>query len=387
MKNTFGNALTVTIFGESHGAAVGAVLDGITPGTLIDEEYIKAMMDKRRAYGKISTARQEADEVEILSGVFEGRATGTPLTLLIRNADTHSSDYSAMKSIARPSHADYTANCRYGGFQDYRGGGHFSGRITAALVAAGAIVMQELEEKGIYIGTHIASCHGVNDRSFEGLCPAGQESLGMSNGAESFKEPLMRDIEYLRNEKFPVLDAAAAEAMRTEIEKAAGEGDSVGGILETAIAGLPAGLGEPWFDTLEGMLAHIAFSVPAVKGIEFGAGFRFAEMKGSEANDAFRYENGEVVTLTNNNGGINGGISNGMPVVFRTAVKPTPSIFKTQQTIDFAEKENTELSLKGRHDPAVIHRAAVVMDAAAALAVADMMAMRAQSAGCGTQRL
>ena len=381
MKNTFGNALTVTIFGESHGAAVGAVLDGLTPGTLIDEEYIKAMMDKRRAYGKISTARQEADEVEILSGVFEGRATGTPLTLLIRNADTHSSDYSAMKSIARPSHADYTANCRYGGFQDYRGGGHFSGRITAALVAAGAIVMHELEEKGIYIGTHIASCHGVNDRSFEGLCPAGQESSAGS---------LMRDIEFLKAEKFPVLDAAAAAAMRAEIEKAAGEGDSVGGILETAIAGLPAGLGEPWFDTLEGMLAHIAFSVPAVKGIEFGAGFRFAEMKGSEANDAFRYENGEVVTLTNNNGGINGGISNGMPVVFRTAVKPTPSIFKTQQTIDFAERKNTELSLKGRHDPAVIHRAAVVMDAAAALAAADMLAMRAQSvsgAGCGLKRL
>lgn len=381
MKNTFGNALTVTIFGESHGAAVGAVLDGLTPGMLIDEEYIKAMMDKRRAYGKISTARQEADEVEILSGVFEGRATGTPLTLLIRNADTHSSDYLAMKSIARPSHADYTANCRYGGFQDYRGGGHFSGRITAALVAAGAIVMHELEEKCIYIGTHIASCHGVNDRGFEGLFPAGQESSAGS---------LMRDIEFLRAENFPVLDAAAAAAMRAEIEKAADEGDSVGGILETAIAGLPAGLGEPWFDTLEGMLAHIAFSVPAVKGIEFGAGFRFAEMKGSEANDAFRYENGEVVTLTNNNGGINGGISNGMPVVFRTAVKPTPSIFKTQQTIDFAEKKNTELSLKGRHDPAVIHRAAVVMDAAAALAAADMLAMRAQSAasaGCGLKKL
>lgn len=359
MRNTFGNVLTITLFGESHGAAVGAVLDGLAPGTVIDEEYIKARMDKRRAYGRISTARQETDEVEILSGVFEGRATGTPLTLLIRNADTHSGDYSELKNVARPSHADYTANCKYGGFQDYRGGGHFSGRITAALVAAGAILLHELEEKGIYIGTHIASCHGINDRSFEGS-----------------KDSLLSDIEYLRNEKFPVLDKAAAEAMRTEIEKAAGEGDSVGGVLETAIAGLPAGLGEPWFDTLEGMLAHIAFSVPAVKGIEFGAGFGFAEMRGSEANDAFRYENGEVVTLTNNNGGINGGISNGMPVLFRTAVKPTPSIFKTQQTIDFAEKKNTELSLKGRHDPAVIHRAAAVMDAAAALAVADMLAMR-----------
>lgn len=374
MKNTFGNALTVTIFGESHGAAVGAVIDGISPGIKVDEDYINAKMDKRKAYGKISTARQEADEVEILSGVFEGRTTGTPLTLLIRNADTHSGDYSEMKSIARPSHADYTANCRYGGFQDYRGGGHFSGRITAALVAAAAIVMHELEEKGIYIGTHIAACHGIHDRAFEGLCYMSKESS---------KDLLMRDIDFLRNEKFPVLDAAAAAAMRTEIEKAGAEGDSVGGILETAIAGLPAGLGEPWFDTLEGMLAHIAFSVPAVKGIEFGAGFGFAEMKGSDANDAFRYADGEVITLSNNNGGINGGISNGMPVVFRTAIKPTPSIYKTQQTIDFVNKKNIELSIKGRHDPAVIHRAAVVMDAAAALAVADMLAMRAQSVGCG----
>lgn len=362
MKNTFGNALTITIFGESHGAAVGAVLDGLSPGIKIDEEYIRAKMDKRRAYGKISTARQEADEVEFLSGVFEGKTTGTPLTLLIRNADTHSKDYSALKTLARPSHADYTANCKYGGFQDYRGGGHFSGRITAALVAAGAVAMLALEEKGIYIGTHIAECHGVKDRRFAEYGAGGQA--------------ISEEIACLSGKRFPVLDEAAAADMKKAIEAAAAEGDSVGGVLETAVTGLPSGLGEPWFDTLEGVLAHAVFSVPAVKGIEFGAGFGFADMKGSVANDAFRCENGKVVTTTNNNGGINGGISNGMPVLFRTAVKPTPSIFKTQKTVDFAALENSELTLKGRHDPAVIHRAAVVIDAVTALATADMMLVR-----------
>lgn len=357
MKNTFGNAWTVTLFGESHGPAVGAVLDGLSPGIPVDEEYIKAKMDLRRAYGKISTGRQEADEVEFLSGVFEGCTTGTPLTLAIKNADTRSRDYSKTMSIARPSHADYTAHCKYAGFEDYRGGGHFSGRITAALVAAGAIAMKALEAKGIFIGTHIADCHGISDRKLD---------------EKNYK----KEIETLANLKFPVLDSAAAEAIRAEIERAAVEGDSVGGVLETVIAGLPAGLGEPWFDTLEGMLAHAVFSVPAVKGIEFGAGFGFAQMKGFEANDAFAYEDGRAVTLTNHNGGINGGISNGMPVIFRTAVKPTPSIFKTQKTINFDTKENVELSLQGRHDPAVIHRARAVVDAAAALVIADLMTTR-----------
>lgn len=362
MKNTFGNALTVTIFGESHGAAVGAVLDGLSPGIRIEEEYIRAKMDKRRAYGKISTARQEADEVEFLSGVFNGYTTGTPLTVMIRNADTHSKDYSELKTTARPSHADFTAECKYGGFQDYRGGGHFSGRITAALVAAGAIVMSALEEKGIFIGTHISECYGIKDRGFA--------------GAMNAEQAICEEISCLARKQFPVIDDKAAEAMKKEIEAAAAEGDSVGGILETAVVGLPAGVGEPWFDSLEGMIAHMAFSIPAVKGIEFGAGFGFAVMKGSEANDAFRCENGRIVTETNNNGGINGGISNGMPIVFRMAVKPTPSIFKTQQTVDFAECKNKELSLKGRHDPAVIHRAAVVTEAATALVIADMLLTR-----------
>ncbi len=357
MKNIFGNAWTVTLFGESHGPAVGAVLDGLSPGIPVDEEYIKAKMDLRRAYGKISTGRQEADEVEFLSGVFEGYTTGTPLALLIKNADTRSRDYSKTMSVARPSHADYTARCKYGGFEDYRGGGHFSGRITAALVAAGAIAMKALESKGVFIGTHIADCHGISDRKFD---------------EKNYEE----EIKTLGSLQFPVLNIAAAEAMREEIECAAKEGDSVGGTLETVVFGLPEGMGEPWFDTLEGMLAHAVFSVPAVKGIEFGAGFGFAQMKGSEANDAFAYEDGRAVTLTNHNGGINGGISNGMPVVFRTAVKPTPSIFKTQKTINFDTKENVELSLQGRHDPAVIHRARAVVDAVTALTIADLMTTR-----------
>lgn len=357
MKNTFGNAVSVTIFGESHGPAIGAVIDGLSPGIKIDEEYIKAKMNLRRAVGKISTARHEADEVEFLSGVFEGHTTGTPLTLVIRNQNTRSGDYSKTANLPRPSHADYTARCKYEGFEDYRGGGHFSGRITAALVAAGAVVMKALEEKGIYIGTHILNCHGVSDRGFD-------------------ETGYAEDIKALSRSQFPVLEEAAKDAMMAEIEKAAKEGDSVGGILQTAVIGLPAGLGEPWFDTVEGMLSHGIFSIPAVKGIEFGAGFDFAGMKGSEANDAFVYEKDKVVTTSNNNGGINGGITNGMPVVFRTVVKPTPSIFKEQNTVNLEKQENAKLLLEGRHDPAIIHRARVVVDAVTALVISDMLVQR-----------
>lgn len=355
MKNVMGSSLTLTLFGESHGAAIGAVLDGLAPGIKIDEEYIEHKMQQRKAVGKISTKRREADSVEILSGVFEGHTTGTPLALIIRNQDTKSKDYSKMQYTARPAHADYTANCKYGGFQDYRGGGHFSGRITAPIVAAGAIVMHALEEKGIFIGTHIKKCHGISDRDFEN-----HEA----------------DLKCLSRAEFPVLDENAAAAMRKEIEKAVAEGDSVGGVLETLVTGIPAGVGEPWFDTMEGMLAHGIFSIPAVKGIEFGAGFAIADMMGSEANDPFRWEDGRAVTTSNNNGGINGGITNGMPVIFRTAVKPTPSIYKKQDTIDFRKGENKELIIEGRHDPAIIHRAGVVVDAVTALVIGDLLAVK-----------
>ncbi len=385
MKNTFGTVLTITLFGESHGPAIGAVLDGLSPGIEIDMDYINAKLSQRKAVGKISTGRQEADEVEILSGVFEGRTSGTPLALLIRNADTRSKDYSRMRYIARPSHADYTAEIKYGGFQDYRGGGHFSGRITAPIVAAGAIVMRALEEKGIYIGTHIKSCHGICDREFGKITPTSDgnktivkcaSSLENEESAAGCTNELKADLKYLGKAAFPVLDEAAAQSMRAEIEKAAADGDSVGGVLETAVCGIPAGVGEPWFDTVESVLSHGIFAIPAVKGIEFGAGFALAGMLGSEANDPFRWAGDRAVTATNNNGGINGGITNGMPIVFRTVIKPTPSIYKQQDTVDFHAGENCELAIEGRHDPAIIHRARVVVDAVTALVLGDLLTLR-----------
>ena len=355
MKNTFGNSIAVTLFGESHGEAIGAVIDGIAPGIKIDKEYISSRLDERRAKGKISTSRHEADEYEIISGVFNGYTTGTPITIMIRNTSTRSCDYSELKDTPRPSHADYTAEVKYRGYQDYRGGGHFSGRITAALVAAGAILRYALEAKGIMIGTHVKNLHGIIDREFTDL---------------------KGDIEALKGLSFPVLDERAKADMIKIAENAAQCGDSVGGILESAIIGVPAGVGEPWFDTLEGVLAHALFSVPAVKGVEFGLGFGFANTYGSEANDEFIIEDDAIKTSSNNNGGINGGISNGMPIIFRTAIKPTPSIFKKQSTVNMKEMTECELEISGRHDPAIIHRARAVVDAVAAIVLADMLALK-----------
>ena len=355
MKNTFGNSVAITLFGESHGEYIGAVIDGLASGIRIDREYIDNMLTLRRPSGKISTPRQEKDEYKIISGVIDNTTTGTPITILIPNENLKSGDYSDMKTVARPSHADYTAECKYHGYQDSRGGGHFSGRITAALVAAGAICKSALEQKGIYIGTHVKRCAGVDDRAFEDL---------------------KNDIIELSKKTFAVLDEASGEEMREAILEAANDGDSVGGVLETAVIGIPAGIGEPWFDTVEGMLSHMMFSIPAVKGIEFGAGFAISDMRGSVANDAMRIENGKVITLTNNNGGINGGITNGMPIIFRTAVKPTPTIFKAQSSVDFNTMTNAVIEPKGRHDPAIVHRARVVQDAAAAIVLCDALAMR-----------
>ena len=363
MKNIFGNNITVTLFGESHGAAIGAVLDGLSPGIEVDEAYIAHKMDLRRPSGRISTKRVEADEVKILSGVFEGKTTGTPLCLVIENTNTKSSDY--QRSLARPSHADYSAYCKYHGYEDYRGGGHFSGRITAALVAAGAVVQNALEKKGIYIGTHVARCAGIADRAFGDMS---------------------EDIKALDKMSFAVLERAAADAMVKKIEEAAGAGDSVGGVLESVVIGMPAGVGEPWFDTVEGMLSHALFSIPAVKGVEFGAGFAISEMLGSEANDAFRMDGEKIVTATNNSGGIQGGISNGMPIIFRCAIKPTPSIYKVQDTVDFIDKKEAKLQIEGRHDPAIVHRARVVVDAVTALVLADMLVGRYGTDFLGEQK-
>ncbi|MBQ8526204.1 MAG: chorismate synthase [Clostridia bacterium] len=355
MKNTFGTSVSVTIFGESHGGGIGAVLDGMAPGIAVDTEFITSQLDKRKPKGRISTSRKEGDEFAIVSGVFNGRTTGTPICIMIPNSNTKSGDYEKTKDLARPGHADYTAQCKYHGFQDYRGGGHFSGRITAGLVAAGAIAIAALKEKGITVGTHIKKCAGIADRAFENI---------------------QNDIEYINTTEFAVLDPSREEPMKAAITAAAEEGDSVGGILETAVYGLPAGVGEPWFDSFEGVLSHALFGIPAIKGVQFGAGFDLADMRGSTANDAFRSDNGRVYTATNNNGGINGGITNGMPVVFSCAVKPTPSIYKEQATIDMSTNENSPLQIQGRHDPAIIHRARVVVDSVAALVICDMLAQR-----------
>lgn len=355
MKNTFGTALTVTLFGESHGEGIGAVIDGIAPGVEIDRDFINKQLYLRIAGGAISTARKEPDEVEFLSGVYNGYTTGTPICLMIRNKNTQSKDYSKTKDLMRPGHADYTAFCKYHGYQDYRGGGHFSGRITAPIVAAGAILIQALKEKGIAIGTHIKRCAKIDD-------------IGFNN--------LEKDIEALNNKEFPVLDDVAGEKMKEAILAAKADCDSVGGILQTAVTGLDAGLGEPWFDSVESLLSHALFSIPAVKGVEFGAGFDFADMLGSEANDRFNIKDGKITTLTNNNAGINGGITNGMPIIFNCVVKPTPSIAKTQKTIDICSQENAELNIVGRHDPAIIHRARVVVDSMTAIVIADLLTQR-----------
>ena len=355
MKNTFGSSVSVTVFGESHGTAIGAVLDGIAPGIPVDEALIAHQMKLRQSVGALSTARREADIVRIVSGVFEGMTTGTPITFIIENQDTRSKDYGELAYKARPGHADFSAQMKYHGFQDFRGGGHFSGRITAGIVAAGAVAISALRGKGIKIGTHILSCGGVYDRPFNDIAA---------------------DTDRLSDMEFAVLDDDKAVEMQAAITAAKQDGDSVGGRLETVVTGVPAGVGEPWFDTLESILAHALFSIPAVKGVEFGAGFAAADMLGSQCNDCFRRDNNGVTAATNNNGGILGGITTGLPILFRTAVKPTPSIFKEQQTIDLNTLDNTTLQIKGRHDPAIVHRARVVADSVTALVLCDQLAMR-----------
>ena len=355
MKNTFGTSLSVTIFGESHGEAVGAIIDGIAPGIPVDMEYIMKRMEERRPSGGISTARKESDRPRIASGVYRGFTTGTPITLIIENENAKSRDYESISDIPRPSHADYTAECKYHGYQDHRGGGHFSGRVTAALVAAAAIIRLALEKRGISVGTHISRIRDVSDRQFEDYAA---------------------DIAALDGVEFPTLSTEAGEKMQKIILAAKEDGDSVGGILETAVIGMPRGVGEPWFDTVEGMLAHALFSVPALKGVEFGAGFGLADMLGSEANDPFTKDGEEIVTATNNNGGINGGITNGMPILFRTVIKPTPSIFKPQSSVSLKTGKATKMSISGRHDPAIIHRARAVVDAVSVITLADLLVTR-----------
>ena len=361
MKNSIGTNVILTLFGESHGPAVGAVIDGLAAGIPVDEAFIASQLAKRRPQGPVDTARREKDHFRILSGVFNGFTTGSPLCIVIPNEDVRSADYEETKGLARPSHADYVAKVKYGGFQDYRGGGHFSGRVTAAIVAAGSIALKALEAKGVRIGTHILECGGVRDTDFN--------CLGFPDGLA-----LMTSyVKALGEKSFPVVEDLE-EAVTAKILEAKADNDSIGGIIQTAVTGLEPGIGEPWFDSLEGLLSKALFAIGGIKAVEFGSGFGFASMKGSEANDCFCVEDGKVLTRTNHNGGINGGISNGMPLVFNCAVKPTPSIARQQHTVDCETGKEATLCLKGRHDPAIIRRICIVVTSLVAIVLCDALA-------------
>ncbi len=343
-----------TIFGESHGPAIGVVLERVPAGVALDLEAIQAQLD-RRAPGKdpTATARKESDLVNIISGFFEGRTTGAPLTMVIRNSDQHSSDYEAIRYTPRPSHGDYAGFIASKGALDYRGGGHFSGRLTAPLVAAGAVARQLLAEKNIWVGAHISAVYGILDDS-----------------ALQDPEPLKA----LGDKPFPVLNEEKGEEMRQAILEAKADQDSVGGAIECAVVGLPAGLGAPDFGrNVEGIFSQYLFAVPAVKAVEFGLGAGLAYARGTEANDPFEVKDGKVITKTNYAGGVNGGITNGMPVVFTVTMRPTPSIGLPQESVDLRTGEEVEMEITGRHDPCVVPRAVPVIEAAAALAACEVL--------------
>ena len=352
MSSTYGDNLKLSIFGQSHGAAIGVVLDGIPAGLPVNLEELQEFLN-RRAPGQndYSTPRKEEDAPEFLSGILDGFTCGAPVSAIIRNKNTRSGDYSNLKDCPRPGHADYTAQIKYGGYQDVAGGGHFSGRLTAPLCIAGGLCKQWLEARGIRIGAHITSVAGIHDLAFDPLAPQLDSVYNI----------------------FPVLDHVQGEKMRVAITAARNDGDSVGGIIECAVTGIPAGLGEPMFGGVESKLAQILYGVPAVKGVEFGIGFAAADIRGSENNDFYRIKNGLIRTETNNCGGILGGITNGMPLIFRTAIKPTPSIASPQRSISLKKGENAELCVKGRHDPCIVPRAVPVIEAAAAIAVFDLL--------------
>ena len=342
-----------TIFGESHGEAIGVVLEGVPAGLALDLEAVQRELDRRRpGRSALSTARKEADQVRVLSGIFEGKTTGAPLAMVIGNADQHSSDYDSIRYTPRPGHGDYAGFLKSRGCQDYRGGGHFSGRLTAPLVAAGAVAKQLLARQGVWVGAHISSIYGI--------CDAALEEAGQLRG--------------VAEKDFPVLDDAAGRQMQQAILEAKQAQDSVGGAVECAVTGLSAGLGGPDFGcNVEGIFSQYLFAVPAVKSVAFGAGVAFSLMRGSQANDPFAVEDGKVITKTNHAGGINGGITNGMPVVFEATLRPTPSIALPQESVDLRTGEDVELKIKGRHDPCIVPRAVPVIEAAAALAACAVL--------------
>ncbi|MGN0522220.1 MAG: chorismate synthase [Eubacterium sp.] len=356
MSSLFGNNIKLSIFGESHGIAIGCVIDGLPAGVKLDMEKIYKDM-ARRAPGKdkFSTPRLEKDIPNIISGVLDDVTTGAPLAMIIENTNTRSGDYSNLMTVPRPSHSDYPAYVKYNGFNDIRGGGHFSGRLTAPLVFAGAVAKQILDEKGITVGAHISKIGAVNDESFD---------------KNNIKKEL---LEELSSKNFSTISNEAEEKMREEIEKARLECDSIGGEIECAAIGLPVGIGANIFSTVESQLSSILFAIPAVKGVEFGAGFDFADMRGSQANDPYVVENGRIALKSNNNGGVLGGMSTGAPIVLRVAVKPTASIAKPQQSVNLQTMENETLVVKGRHDPCIVPRAVAVVEAAVAFGLLDLM--------------
>ena len=352
MSCEFGKNLRVSIFGQSHSEAIGAVIDGLPSGYAVDLAAVQAFADRRRASGAISTERREADTIRVVSGLFEGKTCGAPLCALIENGDVRSADYDEIKFCPRPSHADFTSYEKYG-FRDHRGGGHFSGRLTAPLCAAGGIAKQILNAYGIYAGAHVQRIKDVCDKAFD---PVRVKK-------EDFAYPC----------DFPCLDEGAAERMRGVILSAKSECDSVGGVVECAVVGLPAGLGEPNFGGVENVLSSNLFGIPAVKGVEFGNGFAAASLFGSENNAPFEIEDGEVKTAKNDAGGVNGGITNGMPLIFRAAFKPTASVFKEQDSVDLENGVGRRLLIKGRHDPCVAVRAVPVVESVAYLTVLDLL--------------
>lgn len=356
MSSLFDGGISVSIFGESHGKGIGVVLDNLPAGEEIDLDEIAVFMARRAAKKDgTSTLRLEKDIPDILSGYYQGKTTGTPLAAVIFNGEQHSQDYKNISHIARPAHADYTGYLRYNGANDPRGGGHFSGRITAPLVFAGAVCAQILKHRGITTGAHIRSLHGIQDEAFDPVNVTADQ------------------LEKVKARSFPTITDEAESSMRAEILAARDRLDSVGGVIECAAVGMPAGVGSPMLDGLENVISRLVFAVPAVKGIEFGAGFGCSDMLGSENNDEFVVRDGKIVTLTNAHGGILGGISSGMPIIFRAAFKPTPSISQPQKSVDFKDMTEQKLVIKGRHDPCVVPRAVPCVEAALNIALVSAL--------------
>lgn len=356
MSSAIGEKIKLSVFGESHGEAIGCVIDGLPAGVRLDfDEIYKDMA--RRAPGKdlTSTPRLEKDIPKILSGVLDGFTTGAPLACVIENTNTKSGDYSNLMTVPRPSHSDYPAYVKYNGFNDIRGGGHFSGRLTAPIVFAGAVAKQVLKEKGVLIGAHIKQIGTVCD------------------GLVDYNDITEELVLSLASKSFSLVDQSREELMRNEVERARMSLDSVGGIVECFAVGLPVGVGGNMFDTVESRLASILFGVPAVKGVQFGLGFDFANKNASRVNDEYEVKNGEVKTLSNNNGGVLGGMTNGAPIIVSAVIKPTPSIAKKQRSVNLQTMENTELEIHGRHDPCIVPRAVPVIESAVALGLLDLM--------------